>query len=275
MKVKNIARVRNCPDVAILNSLFGLRLLSFVFLSFIFLSLLSCCLVVFLHFCILSFCLFVFLSFCLFTLWSNVLSKGSQVSSGSHWLTHSLTHSLTKVRYRAARAAKNNLWKLFLHKIADVGDMLEIGLCHNFVFNIFFILLPSFILKPLRLLTFYMSLPATKMMIRLSSLFYFYQLLFRNLYICWVYLPQRWWSGCPFSPLQSYSPARSSRLFPWKQSEWFPELSLFCLDQSVTFVLVSIQTNIRIHLYNKNDTNMIEMIIHDENDSNIQIFVTL
>ena len=52
----NITRVRNCPDVTTLNSLFGLcifELLSVCFFSF--------CLFVFL-----SFYLFVFLSFCLF-----------------------------------------------------------------------------------------------------------------------------------------------------------------------------------------------------------------
>ena len=51
--LKNIASVRNCPDVTILNSLIGLCLLSF-------------CLFVFLTFCLfvfLSFYLFIFLSF--------------------------------------------------------------------------------------------------------------------------------------------------------------------------------------------------------------------
>ena len=55
---KNIARVRNCPDVAILNSPFGLCLLSF-------------CLFVFLSFCLfvpLFFCVSVCLCFCLFCL---------------------------------------------------------------------------------------------------------------------------------------------------------------------------------------------------------------
>ena len=103
----NIARVQNCPDVTRLNSLFGLRLLSF--------------------------CLFVFLS------WqhSDQMSEGSQVSKVTlcvkiqKWYSasHSLTNSLTKVRYRAARAAKNpplirqgkkyktpthTIWKLFV-----------------------------------------------------------------------------------------------------------------------------------------------------------------
>ena len=55
----NIARVRNCPDVTILNSLFVFGL--FVFLHFCIFAFLSFCL-----FCLfLSFCLFVFLSFCL------------------------------------------------------------------------------------------------------------------------------------------------------------------------------------------------------------------
>ena len=65
---KNIARVRNCPDVTILNSDFGLCLLSFcplVILSFCFV--LSFCLFVFLFFCLFVFLsCFVFLSFCLF-----------------------------------------------------------------------------------------------------------------------------------------------------------------------------------------------------------------
>ena len=59
---ENIARVRNCPDITILSSLFGLQV-SFVFLSF---------------------CLFVFLSFCLFVRLfvrhhSDQMSEGSQV----------------------------------------------------------------------------------------------------------------------------------------------------------------------------------------------------
>ena len=57
---KNIARVRNCPDVTILNSLIGLCLLYFcLFCHYGNFVLLSCCL-----FVILSFCLFVILSFC-------------------------------------------------------------------------------------------------------------------------------------------------------------------------------------------------------------------
>ena len=85
---KNIARVRNSPDVAILNSLFGLCLLSFclfclfvflylclyvfmslclfVFLSFYLFVFSPFCLFVFLFFVFLSFCLFVFLPFCIF-----------------------------------------------------------------------------------------------------------------------------------------------------------------------------------------------------------------
>ena len=68
--MKNIARVRNCPDVTILNSLLAL--------------------------CLLSFCLFVFLSFCLDSCWSNVwkvsslksrsLCQNSKVAV-SHWPT--------------------------------------------------------------------------------------------------------------------------------------------------------------------------------------------
>ena len=94
---ENIARVRNCPDVTILSSHFGLCLLSFclftflsfchfVFLSFCFLL---CCLFVILSFCLfdilyfclfvfLSFCLFVFLSFCLFV-WTSWRSNVSRV----------------------------------------------------------------------------------------------------------------------------------------------------------------------------------------------------
>ena len=58
---KNIARVRNCPDITILNSLSGLLVVFsnglFVVFLFVFLSL---CLFVFLFFCF-----FVFLPFCL------------------------------------------------------------------------------------------------------------------------------------------------------------------------------------------------------------------
>ena len=58
---ENIARVRNRPDVTILNSLFGLCLFAFLlFCLYVFLSFLSCCLVVF--FALLS---FIMLSFCL------------------------------------------------------------------------------------------------------------------------------------------------------------------------------------------------------------------
>ena len=114
----NMAKVRNCPDVAIIISLFGLYLLVllssslFVFLSF-------CCF--FCLFVILSFCLFVHLSFCLFSFClflvflsrhhSDQMSEGSPVSKVTPCVKilkwHPVTHSLTKVRYRAARAAKN------------------------------------------------------------------------------------------------------------------------------------------------------------------------
>ena len=75
--IKNIARVRNCPNVAISYSLFDLclYLLSFcpfVFclLSFVFLAIVSFCLSVLLSFCL---CLFVFLSVCLFVFLSSCL----------------------------------------------------------------------------------------------------------------------------------------------------------------------------------------------------------
>ena len=110
MLIENIARVRNCPDVAILSSLFGLCLSSFCLFVFLPLSLLSFCLFVFL-----SFCLFVFLSFCLYVFLSrhhsDEMSEGLEVSKVTicvkilKW--HPVIDSLTKVRYRAARAAKN------------------------------------------------------------------------------------------------------------------------------------------------------------------------
>ena len=80
MVQKNIARVRNCPDVATLNSLLGLCL----FVSFVS-SLKS-------HF---------FVSF-VSSLKSHSLCQNSKVA-----VTHSLSDSVAKVRYRAARAAKN------------------------------------------------------------------------------------------------------------------------------------------------------------------------
>ena len=68
----NIARVQNCPDVTILNSLFGLCLLSF-------------CVFVFFLFGFLSFCLFVSLFFCLFVFLSghhaDQRSEGSQLET--------------------------------------------------------------------------------------------------------------------------------------------------------------------------------------------------
>ena len=94
-ELKNIARVRNCPDVAILSSLFGLRL--FDFLTF--------CLVLFFPFCLFfTICLFVFFPFCLFVFlsWqhSDQMSEGSQVSKVTlcvkilKWqsVTHPLSH---------------------------------------------------------------------------------------------------------------------------------------------------------------------------------------
>ena len=67
----NIARVRNCPDVTISISLFGLCLFVFlpicVFCHFV---ILSSCPFVFFPFFLLSFCLFVFLSLCLFV-WTS------------------------------------------------------------------------------------------------------------------------------------------------------------------------------------------------------------
>ena len=80
-QLKNIASVQNCPDVTILNYLFGLFLFSFFFLSL---------------------SLFVWTS-----IWSNVWRV---LSVKSHYLCHNskvaLTQWVTKVRYRAARAAK-------------------------------------------------------------------------------------------------------------------------------------------------------------------------
>ena len=70
--LKNIAWVQNCPDVAISNSLFGLRL--FVFLSFYLFSFLYFCLFIFLSFCLfafLPFCLFVFFTFSFFVFSSS------------------------------------------------------------------------------------------------------------------------------------------------------------------------------------------------------------
>ena len=89
---KNIARVRNCPDVTILDSL-GLCI--FVALPFCHVVFLSCCL-----FVMLSFCLFVFLSghHC------DQMSEGSRVSKVT--LCVKMAHSPTKVGYRAARADK-------------------------------------------------------------------------------------------------------------------------------------------------------------------------
>ena len=102
--------MRNCPDVAILSSLFGLCLSSFCLFVFLPSSLLSFCLFVFL-----SFCLFVFLSFCLYVFLSrhhsDEMSEGLEVSKVTicvkilKW--HPVIDSLTKVRCRAARAAKN------------------------------------------------------------------------------------------------------------------------------------------------------------------------
>ena len=110
--------MRNCPDVARLSSLFNLRLLYFCL--FVILS--------FYLFVFLSFYLFVFLSFCLFVFssWqhSDQMSEGFQVSKVSlcvkilKWqsLTHWVSESLTKVRYRAARAAKNIFYSQLDHK---------------------------------------------------------------------------------------------------------------------------------------------------------------
>ena len=88
--IKNIARVRNCTDVTILNYLFGLCLLSFslyVFLSF--------CLFVFMSF----FCLFVFyvfLSFSFFVdLSADQVSEGSQVSNVTLCVKIQKWHSVT------------------------------------------------------------------------------------------------------------------------------------------------------------------------------------
>ena len=83
---KNIARVRNCPDIVILNSLSGLLVLLsdglFVFLYFCLFVFLSLSLFVFLSFCLvffLYFCLIVFFVF-LYRHHSDQMSEGSQVS---------------------------------------------------------------------------------------------------------------------------------------------------------------------------------------------------
>ena len=78
---KNIARVRNSPDVALLNSLCGLRLLSF--------------------------CLFVSIK-CLKGLKSQKSFFESKFKSAGQ--------PLTKVRYRAARAARTRLAKAGKYK---------------------------------------------------------------------------------------------------------------------------------------------------------------
>ena len=76
--LKNIARVQNCPDVTISNSLLGLCFLSFclfIFLSFFRIFFVSFRLFVLLYFCYFVFCIFIFVSFCLFvktSCWSNV-----------------------------------------------------------------------------------------------------------------------------------------------------------------------------------------------------------
>ena len=88
--------------------------LVFVFSSNYLLIFLSVYLFVFLSFCLfvfLSFCLFCLFSFCLFFL-TSLRSNVWRVSSfKSHYLCQNskvaVTHWLTKVRYRAARAAKN------------------------------------------------------------------------------------------------------------------------------------------------------------------------
>ena len=76
--MKNIARVQNCPDVAILNSRFGLCplyfclaffFLLFFFDLFLFFVSLSFCLAFFFSFLSLSF--WIFLSFCLFVFLSR------------------------------------------------------------------------------------------------------------------------------------------------------------------------------------------------------------
>ena len=110
--IKNIARVRNCADVSILNSLFVLLLLSFCIFDFF----------AFLSFCVLAFCIFfvflssnflpffccLFLSFCLFVRnHSDYMSEGSQISKVALYVPIQKWYWLTEVRYRAARAAKN------------------------------------------------------------------------------------------------------------------------------------------------------------------------
>ena len=93
--IKNMARVRNCPAITILNlfCLFSLYVYASMHL-FITLSFLSCLSLLSWH-------------------RSDQMYQGSQVSKVNlcvkilkwHWLTESLTN----VRYRAARAAKNHI----------------------------------------------------------------------------------------------------------------------------------------------------------------------
>ena len=118
--------MRNCPDVTIQNSLFGICLFEFVVFSafvilffvmlFFVMFFLSYCLFDFLSFCLflcfflsfLSFFLFVFLSLCLDIMPIKYL-KGLK-SQKSYFVSksgsQSPSHSVAKVRYRAARAAK-------------------------------------------------------------------------------------------------------------------------------------------------------------------------
>ena len=80
VRVKNIARGRNCPDVTILDSLLGLCRLSFFLNRFVFLPFFF----VFLSFLFLCFLFLFILSFCLFALLSrhhvDQMSEGSEVS---------------------------------------------------------------------------------------------------------------------------------------------------------------------------------------------------
>ena len=79
---ENIARVQNCPDVTIFNSLFGLCHLSFCLFLFIFLS----------------FCLFVFLSFWLFVfLYFFVCLSRHQIGWSNVWVVSSFkSHNLCR-----------------------------------------------------------------------------------------------------------------------------------------------------------------------------------
>ena len=139
--------------------LFIFFLFFFYFFMFFFFGLflfLCFCLLIFLYFCLfvffiflsfssfflvvsLSFCRFFFLYFCQKSLWSYVLRTWSLKSHSLCQILkwRLLTHSVTKVRYRAARAAKNwhklrkdsiNFWFDELKKMPSILILLIISI---------------------------------------------------------------------------------------------------------------------------------------------------